>query len=636
LVNPPAGLVAVKVSRKDPMPGEAVSALGNGGIGLLWAIKDGEIASMGRLSTHLAQIAGAECQVSADPTAAAACNRSMRELDSVKRTMDEKIPGLVIQSSCPISPGDSGGPLVNRAGELVGLNAFLRADRSAPVSANFHVHVAEIRKFLAEVPQTPARLVPDPWKSAGTMGVLADADLDGKIDTLSFGNLGKAVTFLDLDESSLYPGAPLPTAAELASTRRFDAEVAVLRTDSEVLVWYDSDDDGRFDRLYSGAPRPGGRVQAGYSLGADGVPTRLPEETDLVLFAKENVAAAEQGLRLERVAQATFPSWVNAPAAETSMTVLPDPLWGAGRSGVPYDTDRDGKLDSIWMLSPFAAGLVVDADQDVLGTLKATEVGKALGRREVGAELALIVQGKKMWCFLDTDHDGKFDLVLYTPNSASGAASEAYHLVDGKQGPAAPGYVGRKLIRPELLGAPDAAIRLRAAVRRYYPWHLVAADDGALSSLPAPLETGRDIGFEDAALPGWEDAVVSVLGESASAVLIDLDRDTFKAKKNQSDVARVVAAGKFKAEFAWVGRGGMEWAYYDTDRDGRYDLVLFTARPGPGASEAAFRIDRKGKLIVDALAAQGKMLRPSLFKKDQRGTFRTLAETFFRPEQLGE
>src|SRR5439155_25001139 len=58
LEAPPTGLPAIEVSPTDPVPGEPVAALGHGGIGLLWAIRDGEVASVGKLATHLAQLAG--------------------------------------------------------------------------------------------------------------------------------------------------------------------------------------------------------------------------------------------------------------------------------------------------------------------------------------------------------------------------------------------------------------------------------------------------------------------------------------------------------------------------------------------------------------------------------------------------
>jgi S1-C subfamily serine protease len=162
LDSPPPDLVAVEVSPSDPEPGEPVAALGHGGIGLLWAIRDGEVASVGRLATHLAQLVGAECQATVDPALAAACVSSRKSIEAERARVADQVPGLVIQTSCTLSPGDSGGPLVNRAGQLVGVNAFLRPDASAPVASNFHVHVAEVRTFLKAVPSEPAAEPPDP------------------------------------------------------------------------------------------------------------------------------------------------------------------------------------------------------------------------------------------------------------------------------------------------------------------------------------------------------------------------------------------------------------------------------------------------------------------------------------------
>ncbi len=155
LEHPPDDLVAIALSSSDPVPGEPVSSIGHGGIGLLWAIRDGEVASVGRLATHLAQLVGAECQLTSDAKVAQACTASRKVLEAERAALADQVPGLVIQSSCQISPGDSGGPLVNRAGELVGVNAFLKSDPNAPVTANFHVHVADVRKFVASVAMDP-------------------------------------------------------------------------------------------------------------------------------------------------------------------------------------------------------------------------------------------------------------------------------------------------------------------------------------------------------------------------------------------------------------------------------------------------------------------------------------------------
>ena len=73
IADPPADLVSITMSKRDPTPGEPVAALGHGGIGLLWAIKDGEVASIGKLATHLASLVGTDCVVESDAAASAAC-----------------------------------------------------------------------------------------------------------------------------------------------------------------------------------------------------------------------------------------------------------------------------------------------------------------------------------------------------------------------------------------------------------------------------------------------------------------------------------------------------------------------------------------------------------------------------------
>ncbi|MBI3182288.1 MAG: trypsin-like peptidase domain-containing protein [Myxococcales bacterium] len=641
LAAPPPGLTAVKVSKKDPMPGEAVSAIGNGGIGLLWAIKDGEISAIGKLATHLAQLAAAECEVTSDPVAAAACGRDRQNVDSMRKSYEERIPGLVVQSSCPLSPGDSGGPLVNRAGELVGVNAFVRSHLSAPVAASFHVHVAEVRSFLAEVPAEPVHELPQPWRDAGSTGTMADVDLDGWVDLLSLGSLSRSAFFFDLDQDSFAGSGAVPAVAEVVKARSFDAEVVVLRTPERVVAWYDLDNDSELDRMVVGDERRPGRAQAAYSLRGEALEKlALPKEARLIdPQAFSQPAQAELAARLTRVAALSLPRSVAPSGLEAPATAImvPDPLWGGGRSGVGVDADRNGKLDSIWAISPFSSALIVDADESVLGGLAQTEVKRALEERGVGANFSIVLQGAQMWSFVDTGGDEKFDLLLYSRSWASGVAGEAYRLENGK--PAAPAveHVGLKLVRPGLIGTGRPAARTRSAVLRLYPRHLVAADDSPASALPSPwADVGTDVDFEDPGLPGFERAVVSVLGRGASSVLFDLDRDTFRKKVSRAEVARVVSSGGLKAEFAWMGRGGSEWTFYDTDRDGRFDLVLFTSKPSTGESEQAFRIDRNGQLTADSEAAKGKMLRASLFKKELARSFRALAPVFFRRTQIDE
>jgi serine protease Do len=51
---------------------------------------------------------------------------TMGVVSSIARQLDPDDPMLYIQTDAPINPGSSGGPLVNTAGELVGLDTFIR------------------------------------------------------------------------------------------------------------------------------------------------------------------------------------------------------------------------------------------------------------------------------------------------------------------------------------------------------------------------------------------------------------------------------------------------------------------------------------------------------------------------------
>ncbi len=492
------------------------------------------------------------------------------------------------------------------------------------------MHVAEVRTFLSEVPDAPQQMVPDPWREMAGRRVLGDVDLDGRSDTLSAGAMGRWVSLFDLDQDSFGDGAP-PPVDQVVLEKGFDAEVAFFQSADKVYAWYDLDNDGAFDRLLVGSAMSAGKAAAAYAL-ADGVLTKDEAAKGAALV--DLAAFADPGMkgRFQRIGELTFPRWVKP---STQDAAVPDPPWGGGRSGVGLDLDRDGKLDSIWALSPFSTGLLVDADENVLGGLKPTDVARALESRAVGADFSLVSQGRRVWSFHDLDRDERFDLVLYTPDSSTGVAAEAWKLDGDKPVGPAPEHVGLKLVRPGVLGSAESAARLRNAVTRYFPPHLVASDDAPADAIPSPVaDVGSDIDFEQVDVPGWQQAVVSVLGNGASSLLFDLDRDSFKANRNPRDVARVVATGRFRAEFAWLQRGKLEWTFYDTDKDGRFDLVLFTTDSKKNQAEQAWRIDKKGNVEVAPNAVSGKMFRAGLFRKDLAKGFRTVVPLFFQPEEL--
>src|SRR5262249_54328488 len=157
------GLVAAVVSEFDPRVGENVMSIGNAGIGLLWAAKVCNVSKIGEPTRETSMLEAGGC-MRADETKNADHRpppprpRPARKQE-IKKQVEQAPQALSIQTTCGINGGDSGGPLVNAWGQIVGLNQSVRYGAN---TLAFHVHVAEIREILRDVPQTPATIIPDP------------------------------------------------------------------------------------------------------------------------------------------------------------------------------------------------------------------------------------------------------------------------------------------------------------------------------------------------------------------------------------------------------------------------------------------------------------------------------------------
>ncbi|MBL8951353.1 MAG: trypsin-like peptidase domain-containing protein [Myxococcaceae bacterium] len=299
---PPPGLHAVELSKDDPTPGEPVASLGHGGIGLLWAVRDGEVMSIGKLGTSSAGIAA----YMSDCVGDAECARNKAAAEAAAAQLTAKMPALVIQSSCQLAHGDSGGPLVNRAGKLVGVNAFLRAESGT--AAYFHVHVAEVRSFLEQVPAEPVMSAPSPHALAkhGRSRRL-DTDKDGKPETTVWEVEGGWVVFAELE-----PGLTM----------------AVSSVDGHTAVWLGN-------RLSVENVRGSGRGTA-WELTDGAPPKKLADDAPLVDRTK-----------LSKVAEARF-AWVDEEALypvglaiNQPIDLPPDPF--KAREWELFDYDGDGK-----------------------------------------------------------------------------------------------------------------------------------------------------------------------------------------------------------------------------------------------------------------------------------------------------
>ncbi|UQA60719.1 S1 family peptidase [Polyangium aurulentum] len=631
-------LPSVRLAKTDPAPGEPVASLGHAGSGLVWAIKDGEVAAVGKLSTHLSQLVALECSPTENESG---CKEKHQMFEGLKKMLDHDKPLMVVQSTCPNWPGDSGGPLVNRASELVGLNSF--GYGSSENRSTFHVHVSEIRAFLEEIPKAAADILPDPWFDGGSEGTIEDADLDGRFDVLRTEGRDGLARFYDLDQNS-YGSGKRPEIGEVFAKRAFDAEVVYLASGADTYVWYDTDNDNYFDVMLFDEGSTG-RVSRGYRIGAD---KRMARDKSIAtggpLVQPDKIK--DDGLRqtLGRLGSVTLGQGLvdlRGPLEQG----LPDPILGGGREVEVADLDGDGQNDTLETSAVYSHGYVFDIDQSSLAEVVKGDQGRSLlEKKGVDAEVSVIGQGPSTWVWYDRNDDGKFDFVTHASRSLAGVALEAFRVgEDGRKEPA-PEAVGRKLLRPRLLESSSHAMRLgRMSLRALASTMTAIADDG-IDSFPDPARHGGlYYSFGDTtgwsktfgSKVGWDKAVIVTAGLTSNSLIVDVNRDSPAPGKQRPE--EVLDGGKYKPDFAFLHRDGLEWTYYDTDGDSKYDLVLFTTSPSSGVVERGFRIDKNGAVQLDPALAGGRMVRWSVFAKKPTATqFKKLAAELFQPRAIEE
>ncbi len=625
IIDPPKKkLPFVKLAGKKPVPGDKVTSLGHAGAGMLWAIKSGEIATLGKMSEHLATLARFKDN-----------EEGKKAKKEFKKYLDKKNLGVVIQSSCGILPGDSGGPLLNQAGHIVGLNAFSRKDYRTGGLLSFHVHIGEIQKFLKDWPKKPRRMVPDPWAEGGGDLSYEDANLDGRVDMLvmqgrrpcSFCPRQSMAAFFDIDQDSFKGAKKLPELEKVFDKRSFDAEVVFLQIEGNAFIWYDTDNDGSFDALLYDK-YTSGYTDSGYKLAKDGDLKKNPSWDRGRVFRPKLFATSSLGERLVPMARATFPSRYTDSSAPLSKT-LPKPIAAAGKADF-RDLNRDGHKDAIDLSTAFTKRLLIDVDQNSIPKFKGKlDMSDPAQRKKLDVEVAIISQSTHMWVFYDTDDDGNFDLVLHSPGSRLYVAAEAWDVKGGGK-KTVPEHIGRKLMRPAIFKQPTHSQALKSMVGRGLLRIMSAKDDG-ISSFPDPIKDHRGAGYELAGLKSAPRAVVTVVGRGSEGFLIDLDTNSLGFKPiKKIKIRKVIKEDKFETEFAYFQRNGIAWTYYDTNNDGKYDVVFVALKPSSGKATSGFRIDKTGKTTLDPKLANKPLVQHSLFKNFMlRGRMKKLAKDLF-------
>jgi S1-C subfamily serine protease len=174
--------------------------------------------------------------------------------DKDKRAEIEQLfrsaPGRrVVLSDCITGAGDSGGPLLDSVGRLIGVTFGGPASpRAAQLS--YHIHLDEVRSFLAEAPSKPLVYEPDPWSEAIFAKPPFDLDRDGKPETLVvFSDPAEppAAILVDLSQRSRLDNVELATDLDQMKRDWHPTFALTLLGGRPYKAFYDSDGDQAID-----------------------------------------------------------------------------------------------------------------------------------------------------------------------------------------------------------------------------------------------------------------------------------------------------------------------------------------------------------------------------------------------------
>lgn len=631
---PPKGLVAVKLAAADPQVGENVVSIGHAGIGLLWAAKVCNVSGIGDQTRDTSVLEVGDCKIKDRSDSESESKRREEQCEARKRQIREEIAsstqGLAVQTSCNITHGDSGGPLLNARGELLGLNQSLRFDAA---TVAFHVHVAEVRAFLKDVPAGPVQVIPDPWCEGGSEATVEDLDGDGKKETLKlvgnsighgFGFGGAEATFLDLDQDD--------DPAKRTKDRPFDADVVTLKHGEDLFVFYDTDGDGRWDILMRDKEADGDVDVAWRLEGARFTEDKKLEGKEKKPIDVALVQKADHKSRLGVVAQALGWQKLSSEAtlAVAENVTVPDPFAGsvqnASASSMGMDK-REDKPVAVHAYGPSGDMMFIDTRSEALAALKSGDDARTLvEKRLLKPDFVTVGRPNGRWAMYDSDGDGKLDLALFAKNPSdkdehfgrmAQFTTEAFDLKES--GKKLPQYVGRSILRPSLLQNEKA--------KKATQMMGMGGNDEGRGSFPKPIQAMVRAPWTFGELAGQPRRTLERLDKSAAVAMIDLDGDSKDlATKSADDLIRQQQVD-WEAAFYRIGK--LLWAYYDTDGDGAYDVVLFTRDAAKGQIDAAFSLNKSGDKVTHLDKEKGSVFQPDRVAKDPKRAA-ALKEVFTR------
>lgn len=254
------GVRPIPFADAGPKPGQPCVMIGHPASGLLWTLRDGIVSQVGQTPRDMVDTVMQCLAASADQRAV-----YEQQLAAVSQVR-------IALSNCQGNHGDSGGPLLDEKGRLLAVTYAIPRDAYARFT--YHIHLDEVRAFLAGAPKAGAPLppeAPDPWETGPRVG-LGQSRPGAAFDILLAEQpddenprlvLGKQI-FIDVDENTAADGSP-ETAQRMLLERSFDAEVVVHILPDRNIVFYDTENDGTFDLILIDFQKDG-RADAAFQL----------------------------------------------------------------------------------------------------------------------------------------------------------------------------------------------------------------------------------------------------------------------------------------------------------------------------------------------------------------------------------
>ena len=224
----------LQLAPEPPRPGMPATIVGHPASGMLWTLRSGQVSSVGRMPADLVDLIILQL--------AAAPGDRQQMLDQLKQEPSRRI----ILTSAGANPGDSGGPVVDALGRVIAVTFAVPAD-PARAKFSYHIHLDEVRPFMAKVVDEPKLDVPDPWQ-LGPRIQLSDLDADGRPDLLLGGTDNPEELLFDLDNDTV--GRDV---VALVRGRKWDFEFAlrVVKSEPTSSAFYDTDNDGTIDLIHT-------------------------------------------------------------------------------------------------------------------------------------------------------------------------------------------------------------------------------------------------------------------------------------------------------------------------------------------------------------------------------------------------